>query len=338
MNRMNEFLTAQYEASPRKLNVARYLDDSLTHAQWQGETKDRLRRLLGRFPEGLQPAEYRAEGSEEELPFGTRSKLIIQSEEFLDTPAYVLQPKTADARTPVILCLHGHGSGSADIAGVLQEASYQKSFAASLCRLGFIAVAPELAGFGALRLEEDILGKAADESSCHRLSMGLISCGRTMAGVRVHQCMRVLDVVQQHFPGHPIGVMGISGGGMIAVQLSVLDERISAVVISGYACTFRDSILAMYHCVDNYLPGMLEWFELEDLLSAIAPRPMLWETGSRDPIFPQGAVFQAGISVQRCYEKLGVPNHFRIHAFDGEHEISGVESYDFLKTHLSQVG
>lgn len=338
MNRMDEFLNAQYEASPRKLNVARYLDDNLTHAQWQGEVKDRLRRLLGYFPEGLQPAEYRAEGPEEELPYGTRSKLIIGSEEFLDTPAWLLQPKTTDARTPVILCLHGHGFGSADIAGVLLEPSYQKSFAVSLCRLGMIAVAPELAGFGALRLEEDILGKAADESSCHRLSMGLLSCGRTMAGVRVHQCMCVLDVIRQLFPGHPIGVMGISGGGMIAAQLSVLDERISAAVISGYACTFRDSILAMHHCVDNYLPGMLEWFELEDLLSAIAPRPMLWETGSRDPIFPQGAVFQAGISVRSCYEKLNVPNNFRIHAFDGEHEISGIEGYDFLKTHLCRLG
>ena len=83
---------------------------------------------------------------------------------------------------------------------------------------------------------------------------------------------------------------------------------------------------------------MLDWFELEDILCAIAPQPTLWETGSKDPIFAQGAVLRAGISVRSCYEKLGVPNHFRIHAFDGEHEISGVESYDFLRTHLSRIG
>ena len=334
MNRMDAFLTAQYNAGQRRLNVAGYLDDSFTHVQWQGAVKERLRRLLGRFPEGLQPAGYRAEGPADEISCGTRSRLVIPTEEFLDTPAFLLQPKAMDARTPVILCLHGHGFGSADITGLLQEAGYQKSFAASLCQLGLITVAPELAGFGVLRLEEDILGKKADESSCHRLSMGLLSCGRTMAGVRVHQCMRVLDVIGQIFPGHPIGVMGISGGGMIAAQISVLDERIKAAVISGYACSFRDSILAMYHCVDNYLPGMLDWFELEDLLSSIAPRPMLWETGSRDPIFPQDAVAQAGIRVRSCYAKLHAPNSFRIHAFDGGHEISGEESYAFLKSSL----
>ena len=64
---------------------------------------------------------------------------------------------------------------------------------------------------------------------------------------------------------------------------------------------------------------MLEWFELEDILSAIAPQPTPWETGSKDPIFAQGAVLRAGISVRSCYEKLGVSNNFCTHAFDGEH-------------------
>ena len=331
MNGIDDFLEAQYKGCGRQLNVERFLDGHLSHAQWQREVAGRVRELLGRMPHHEQPVQADFHLPEETLEFGTRGKLTIKAECCLDTPVFILRPKMEDDKTPVILCLHGHGFGHADIVGMLGEDSYQKQFAVAVCENGMIAVAPELAGFGALRLQEDILLKKAEESSCHRLSMGLLSCGRTMAGVRVHQCARVLDVIQSLFPGHPIGVMGISGGGMIAAFLTVLDQRISACVISGYACTFRDSILAVHHCVDNYLPGMLEWFEMEDVLAAIAPRPMLWETGSRDPIFPQEAVLRAGAAVRRCYERLNAAGAFQIHAFQGGHEISGEESYAFLK-------
>jgi dienelactone hydrolase len=330
---MDDFLSAQYEACPRKLSVSGFLEGRLSYDEWRAGIRAKLDELLGSFPGGTSPAVARDAGQAETLDFGTRRQIIIPTGAGLDTPAYILTPHDITDRTPIILCLHGHGYGSADIVCLLPEVSYQKNFAMEVCRQGMIAVAPELVGFGSLRLQEDILGKKADESSCHRLSMGLISCGRTMAGLRVHQCRETLNVLEALYPGHPIGVMGISGGGMVATMLSVLDERVSACVISGYASTFRGSILAMFHCVDNYLPGMLNWFELTDLLSAVAPRPMLWEAGSRDPIFPRESVLEAGESVRACYNKMKAGASFHIDAFEGEHEISGAESYLFLKAH-----
>jgi dienelactone hydrolase len=285
---MDDFLSAQYEACPRKLSVSGFLEGRLSYDEWRA-------------------------GIRATLDFGTRRQIIIPTGAGLDTPAYILTPHDITDRTPIILCLHGHGYGSADIVCLLPEVSYQKNFAMEVCRQGMIAVAPELVGFGSLRLQEDILGK--------------------MAGLRVHQCRETLNVLEALYPGHPIGVMGISGGGMVATMLSVLDERVSACVISGYASTFRGSILAMFHCVDNYLPGMLNWFELTDLLSAVAPRPMLWEAGSRDPIFPRESVLEAGESVRACYNKMKAGASFHIDAFEGEHEISGAESYLFLKAH-----
>ncbi len=328
---MDEFLQAQYAGCQRKLSVSAFLDGRMGFTEWQAKIRGKLDELLGSFSGGGSPAAFADAGQEEVLAFGARRKIIIQGTAGFDTPAHVLTPNRVTGRTPVILCLHGHGFGSDDIVGLLPEDSYQKNFALEVCRQGMIAVCPELAGFGRLRLREDIQGKSAEESSCHRLSMGLISCGKTMAGLRVHQCRMTLDVLEMLYPGHPVGVMGISGGGMVATLLSVLDGRVSACVISGYASTFGGSILAMHHCVDNYLPGMLNWFELEDLLCAIAPRPMLWETGSRDSIFPRGSVLHAEETVKACYGELGAGNSFCVDAFEGEHEISGAESYAFLK-------
>ncbi len=52
------------------------------------------------------------------------------------------------------------------------------------------------------------------------------------------------------------------------------------------ANTFKDSVMAMPHCIDNFVPGLLDIAELPDILGLIAPRPLLIESGTKDPIFP----------------------------------------------------
>ena len=303
MNMTDMFLDNQYGLCTADTGTVQFLEGKLSFSQWQSQLRKALYTLLGRFPSAGKMVSHYDQGAEEPVPGGTRKKIAYYAEEFLDTPAYILTPEDVSPVAPVILCLHGHGVGCRDIVGLGPNESYEKDFALTVCAHGMIAFAPELCGFGELRLEEDA-AKLAEDSSCHRLSMGLLACGRTMAGVRLHQCLRALDLIGELYPGHPIGVMGISGGGLVASLLSALDDRIAACVISGYANYFRDSILAMHHCVDNYLPGMLERMEMPDLLAAVAPRPMLWETGSEDPIFPQEATLRAENAVRKSYDKL----------------------------------
>jgi hypothetical protein len=100
-----------------------------------------------------------------------------------------------------------------------------------------------------------------------------------------------------------LGAMGISGGGMHAFFSTCVDERIKACVLSGYYSTFRDSILAMHHCTCNFVPGLHRFGEMYDLVGLIAPRPLLVEAGSYDPIFPIAAVkasVERARSAPRC--------------------------------------
>ena len=60
-------------------------------------------------------------------------------------------------------------------------------------------------------------------------------------------------------------------------------------MISGYLNTFRDSILSLSHCIDNYVPGILNWAEMYDVAGLIAPRPLFAESGEKDDIFPVAA-------------------------------------------------
>ncbi len=285
----------------------------------------------------MDPAAARISGHRVQHRFTDRGDVLpvitFLAEEGLRTPAYVLGPDGSNAKTPVILCLHGHGYGCKDIVGLREEISYQKKFALQVCGRKMIAFAPELAGFGELRLPEELESGEDDKSSCHRLSVNLLACGRTLLGMRVDQAISSLNIINALYPGHPVGIMGISGGATISLLTLALDSRLQAGVISGYANTYADSILAMHHCVDNYWPNMIGQMEMPDLLCSIAPKPMLWETGTQDPIYPHSAALKAADTVREIYSRLQASSSFVVDSFEGAHEIHGTAAFDFLKDH-----
>lgn len=337
-NQMKALLDALYQtrAGQRRWDARDFLGGNMPFEAWQSGLLETLRQALA-LPTPPRDLEA-AYGQAQAQPYGTLTRVTYLAEEGLRTPAYLLTPRHVDERTPVILCLHGHGVGSKDIVGLCPQESYQKRFAQKVCEAGMIAIAPEMAGFGELRLPEELENGEARQSSCHRLAMNLLACGRSLLGMRVNQAMRALDLAQQRYAGHPLGVMGISGGATVSTLTMALDQRLCAGVISGYANTFADSILAMHHCVDNYWPDMVGQMEMPDLLCAIAPRPMLWETGDQDPIYPQPAARKAAGIVSRCYEQAGAGAQFEVDAFAGKHEIHGERAYRFLKEHCEARG
>ena len=66
--------------------------------------------------------------------------------------------------------------------------------------------------------------------------------------------------------------------------------------------------MSVSHCIDNYLPGILNWAEQYDVAGLIAPRPLFAESGERDDIFPVAAAresFQRGLEAARRSGSLG---------------------------------
>jgi hypothetical protein len=124
--------------------------------------------------------------------------------------------------------------------------------------------------------------------------------------------------------------MGISGGGLTSLWTAALDERVKAAVVSGYLNSFRDSILAVDHCIDNYVPGILNVIEMADLTGLVAPRGLFAESGMRDPIFPLPAFRRAVCRATDIYRAYGFPDRFASEEFEGEHQFHGVGAFDFL--------
>ena len=271
-------------------------------------------------------------------PGYTRQRVSFTTFDGLDMLAYVLIPTDGRTRHPAVVACHGHGYGSREIVGLAPDGSatqgdpgYQKNFALSLVDKGFLVVVPEILGFGDRRLAED-RDKPLGSSSCHRVSTYLLMMGRTMAGMRVAETMRTIDYLESRndVDTSRIGCMGISGGGLVCAFTAAVDERIKAAVVSGYAGTFLDSVLSIDHCVDNFVPGLVRHAELPDLLSLIAPRPLLMESGTEDPIFPIQAFHAAHERIRKVYALLDAEARVDVDVFIGNHQIGGEKAFPFL--------
>lgn len=277
----------------------------------------------------------------------TRLRVALDPESTLPIPCYVLVPHGEGAARPAVLALHGHGYGSREIVGLGPngqlrpegaDPGYQQDFALSLVHKGFVVIAPDLFGFGERRLREH-QELPMNQSSCHRASTFLWMLGETVLSLRVWDAMRCLDYLGQRedVDAGRIGVMGISGGGMVALFAAALDKRIRASVISGYFNTFHDSVMAVNHCVDNFLHGISTHADLPDIAALLAPRPLLIEAGKEDDIFPLGGMYAAYRRLKEGYRTLEAEDRLELDVFDGGHRISGQRSFDFL-AHWLQGG
>jgi dienelactone hydrolase len=277
-----------------------------------------------------------------------REKLLIRTAPQTTVPVYVLLPRQAARPLPVVVALHGHGYGVKSIVGIREDGiersepeGYQKDFAVKLCRRGFAVAAPEISCFGERQTDfshlDKELGQEAPKSCAHTAALAS-HLGRSVLGLRVLDVRRLIDYLQsrEEMDTSRLGAMGISGGGMLTFFTAALDKRIKVCVISGYFCTFKDSILAVRHCACNYVHGLGRFGEMSDIVGLIAPRPILIEAGTRDKIFPIKAVRKSVTQAREVYKVFGAEEQVETDYFEGKHEISGKRAYDFLMEKLAR--
>ena len=93
--------------------------------------------------------------------------------------------------------------------------------------------------------------------------------------------------------------------------------------------------MSIAHCIDNYVPGILNWAEMYDVAALTAPRPFFAEHGDKDPIFPLAASRESFARVKKVYEVFGVPDLADNEVFDGHHMFWGKRGLPFLAQHLA---
>ncbi len=333
-----EFSHLLYAGTPRELEFrATTLSEAL---RWQDTLRAKLIELMGGFPQkpcDLQPQVL----ASDEFRTYIRETVQFQSRPSMSVFGYLLFPKGFDAAvpSPAVLCLAGHGRGVDDIVGIAEDGSmrsefggYQNDFALQCLEHGYAVLAIEQFGFGHRR---DTLAcqRGAGSSSCQPSAGAALLLGHTMVGWRVYDAMRALDYLatRPEIDMNRLAVMGISGGGTTTFFTAATDRRVKAAVVSGYFNTFRDSILSISHCIDNYIPNVLKYAEMYDIAGLIAPRALFVESGTEDTIFPIEATRFAVDQAKAIFKVFGADDKLGFEAFDADHRFHGVGAFQFLK-------
>jgi dienelactone hydrolase len=314
--------------------------DDFEHAfePYRGRVRDRLDDLLGEWPAPV-PLDVEVLEREDAGSY-TRERIVFDSEATMSVPAYLLVPHERTAPGPAVLAIHGHGAGKSMVCGIdrgrddlrAEIAEYHGDYAHQLACRGFVVLAPDLRGFG-----ERLDWNPPDRYEC---DWNLVSA--TMAGVNplmqnVWDLRCSLDVLAQHPLVDPrrMGAVGLSYGGTGTLFLAAVDDRVKAAVVSGYFSSWAAAHRVPWNmCGSQVLPGLLGRLEHVDLGALVAPRALLVETGTEDPIFPVAAARESFAALARVYEHFGAGDRLAHDVFEAGHRWHGEQAYPFLEREL----
>lgn len=328
-----------YESAPLRLT---FRAATRRQAQaWQKQLRAKLVELLGGFPRQRSALELLTL-EVREFDGYRREKFVFTSRPGMMVLGYLLTPKSVPPPYAPVICIPGHGRGVDDIVGIddkgrdrTDKSGYQHDFAIQVTEHGMAAVAIEPLAFGCRR-DPRTKKRGLGNSACQPAAGAALLFGETMIGWRVWDVVRTLDWIETRpeLDARRAGCMGISGGGTATLFAAALEPRIRAALVSGYLNTFRDSILSIAHCMDNYVPGILNWAEMYDIAGLIAPRPLFVESGERDDIFPIEASRASFARVREIYKVFGAEDNAEQEIFPGPHEFHGRRGLPFLARHL----
>ena len=110
-----------------------------------------------------------------------------------------------------------------------------------------------------------------------------------------------------------------------------LEKRIRVAVCSGSLNVMQERIMLRYSCGAQVIPGLLEFGDVPEIASLIAPRPCLWEVGQKDGLISQEWADKALSRIRLAYNAYDADGHLQVDRFEGGHQWHGKLAYPFLE-------
>jgi len=300
---------------------------------WQTRAREKLAELLGL--QNMIPCEANLIIEWERDDYDHREiRFHYETEPGYFVPCHLWIPKGVEKPLPTVICMQGHSKGMHISMGVCkfpgEAIAGDRDFCVRAVKEGFAAIALEQRDFGEC-------GGTEKGPQCQYPSLTNMLIGRTTIGERVWDVMRLVDLLLENeaftsvVKSDEIYTLGNSGGGTASTYCGALETRLAGTVPSCAVSSFSASIGAMPHCACNYVPHILEYFDMSELLAMTAPRKLVVVNGAEDTIFPIKQAKEMVEIGKKAYEAAGVPDRIAHVIGDEGHRFYADIAWDALK-------
>lgn len=321
-------------------------DSSMDFSAWKAEAKTAVIGTLGRFPQAVPP--------NAELLFEWMDRGVFKRRYLLDVGegiAATLQVNCAEgtkAPLPVLCCWHGHGDfGKEPVMGnetpevSVEIARMNYDYGHKMALEGFLTYAIDWMGCGDRndRLKPFYRATAGGRDWCNLYYLHATMFGTTPLAINLTHGRIATDFVctLPEAASNRLGVMGLSGGGTMALWTALTDQRFGAAEIICYSDLWAlFGIRDINYCGSQIAPRLFEFVDLSDLQGLLAPLPLLVDVGANDSCFDAENAMQCFEQVRRIYQAAGAEDKLELDLFPGGHSWGGNKSKAFFRKYLDE--
>ena len=329
-------------------HVPKYSFDGKTEfAKWKKQTLPRVLACMGDSPERvpLNPqllAEWQQDGL-------SKQKWLIDVSKHISATLLIAFPKNMKKgkKYSAILCCHGHGvngkepvmgnDSTPELKSYISQLNY--SYGHQMAKAGFITYAIDWIGFGE-RNDNNKPNHRFQEGRdwCNLYYLHATMFGMTSLSINITHGKAATDFICSlpQVDSDKLGTMGLSGGGTIALWMSLCDERFKATEIICYSDLWAHfGIRDINYCGMQIAPGLYKLVDLPDLQGLLAPRPLLVDIGANDNCFKVDTAMACFKKLEKIYAAAKVSKNLQLDQFPGGHAWGGNKSAEFFKRHLA---
>ncbi|HEX4149293.1 MAG TPA: alpha/beta hydrolase family protein [Pirellulales bacterium] len=303
--------------------------------QWQTVFGAKLRSLLGPIDPPSKwtcTLERRIERSDH-----VREEQLLTADGLAPVPFHLLLPR--DGKQPAggkragILAIHGHGEFVPDIVAGIDDTPQQQAeierfkydYGRQLVQQGYVVAVPGLTPFGR-RLGID--KKSVKTDPCTVANLQLEQLGKLLIAENLRDILWTFAFLTQHaaVDRERIGCVGLSLGGRMTTLAAAVEPRIKVAVIAGALNCLQERAMVGKTAGCQVIPGLLQYGDIPEIAGLIAPRPCVWQVGSRDPHLPADWTSAALGRLEPIYAAFGAADQLIVDRFEGGHEWHGDKS------------
>lgn len=332
-----EWLRLQVQSAPLKL---RFNGTTAEDARrWQVQFRTKLRELL-KSPAA--PTTWKTHVvSSEQLADHRRDELILWHADHPPLPIFLLVPNNPKGKMPGVVALHGHGpNGNLPIVGldrqggdvVQREDGYD--YGLQFVRRGFVVIAPCMVPFG-----PRLAAKGEPKTDpCAETFVRMQALGKILIAENLRDSLWCVEFLARHelVDSERLACVGLSYGGRMTMLTAAMEPRIKVAIVSGALNVFQERLSQPYTCGAQIIPGILEWGDVPEIASLIAPRLAIWETGEKDALIKEPFADEAFQKIQKIYRAFGTEENVIRVRHAGNHVWDGRTSIPLMEKHWAR--